>query len=100
MLCVLTPPQVALLLQVLRWLYLRREFSRPQSSKRRNFRLALFAVVIGILEDVPQAAVNFYISSVCDEGAMDWVPKLSIATSLGMCVWKLAAPALVHFDMA
>ena len=54
---------VALMMQAGRWLYLRREFSRPQLKKARNLNLAIFAVIIGVIEDIPQAVVTLMVAS-------------------------------------
>ena len=87
---------VAFLLQVGRWLYLRREYSRPQANKARKFRLAVFAVTIGVLEDAPQTALALMVGSRC--GGLDWGLQASVAVSFTSVAWKLMTPLLILYD--
>ena len=87
---------VSMLLQVWRWLFLRREFSRAQDYKSRAMKLALTAVVIGLVEDIPQAVIAFSVASSCREG-MSWRMSISLAVGFGTTAWKLLTPVFLHF---
>ena len=88
---------ISLLLQAGRWLYLRREYSRPQNHKVRNLRLAVFAVAIGVLEDAPQTVLQLMVASSC--GALGWAQLISIVVAITTIVWKLATPLLIKYDL-
>ena len=85
------------LLQVWRWLFLRREFSRAQDYKSRAMRLAFSAVAVGLIEDIPQAAIAFTVASSCPDG-MSWRMTISLAVGFGTTAWKLITPLLLHYD--
>ena len=87
----------AVLLQAWRWLFLRREYSRAQDSKARAMKLALTAVLISLLEDIPQAVIVFSVASSC-AGGMGWTLQASLAVAFTSAAWKLLTPLLLYFD--
>ena len=87
----------SMLLQVWRWLFLRREFSRAQDNKSRAMRLAVTAVVVGLIEDIPQAVIAFAVASSCPDG-LSWRMKISLAVGFTTTAWKLLTPLLLRFD--
>ena len=59
---------------------------------------ALFAIVIGLLEDVPQCTVSLMLSSECD-GGLDWSLKLSITIGFLSVAWKLLSPLFLKMGL-
>ena len=88
---------VALVLLIGRWLHLRHEFSRAIETRKRNMRLAFFAIAVGLLEDLPQSALSLMLGSEC--GDLDFTIKLSLAVGFLSVIWKCAAPVLLHYGL-
>ena len=79
--------------QVLRWLLIRREFSRVGRREARDMKLAYFGGVVALVENVPQAALSAMFASLV--GWTSWT-TLNLAASLFLMAWKLATPLLLR----
>ena len=86
----------ALFLQLLRWLLIRREFSKAALKATRDMKLAHFNVLVALAENVPQAVLSALFA-----GLVGWTSwnALNIALSLFMLVFTLATPVLLQHGL-
>jgi hypothetical protein len=96
---------LSLILQVVRWLHIRREFSTPQSKRERNFKVAKFGTLASLVEDVPVLIITLFYLSLRAKLRVDcvagqtWTPasQLNVAISATAAIWKLLVPFLIKY---
>ena len=87
---------LALFLQVMRWLLIRREFSKVGLQEHRDMKLAYFGGVVALVENVPQAALSAQFAAL--NGWTSWT-TLNVAASLFLMAWKLVTPLLLRYKL-
>ena len=87
---------IGLIWQVLKYLFIRREFSScDRNGFEKAFVLSLVALIIGLFEDMPQMVLTVIVTNIIE--SWNIFSELSFSISLASFVWKVLSPILAHY---